>query len=550
MYTTGERDRMNRLLFEKTNEITKDRIHKIDVRRIILVSVSFCFLQTCAVGSILERYGYLDLHEWWKCVLAVCLTPLLSIILQWAFKWMESQLIYDKKIIKVSRKELFGWSIFLFVAWGITLLGVYPGFFVYDAGDELNQILSHQFSTHHPLLHVLYLGEIIQVGYKVWGTYNAGICSFFLIQMSFFVITITYVFYKMCLFGFHKYVCRGMMIFMGLFPIVPMFVLCSCKDSIFSLIFLLWTVTTYEWWNQPNKWCTVRWGIWAVLMCLVRNNAIYALVITGICMVLIMKKYRKRLVIMLFGVIGIALIVSYMLAWGLHAQAGGNQELLTVPIQQLARTYQLDRTVFEQQEEALLLSYLPEKNLARYTPKLSDGVKVGFQNDMYEQNPEEFWKLWISIGMKAPLSYLNAWLMTSYGFWYPDASVDVYRGNVVYTFTYEDNSYFGYETEQPGTRESKIPWIDAFYRKLSLEVWKEKIPVVAQLFSMGCMFWVYIGIIVFMLLRRGIQSIMPYSLVFWMIATLMLGPTYLPRYVFFLWLIIPFMIGDAFVKEG
>lgn len=541
---------MNRLLFENTKEITKDRIHKIDGQSVILWSVSFCFLQTCAVGSILERYGYLNLHEWWKCVIAVCLTSLLSFVLHCVFEWIENHQLYNRKCCTVSKKELLSWSIFLFVAWGIVLLGVYPGFFVYDAGDELNQVITCQFSTHHPLLHVLYLGEIIQAGYHIFGNYNAGIFCFFLIQMSIFIISVMYVFYKMYSFGFHRYVCRGMIIFMGFFPVIPMFVLCSCKDSIFSLIFLLLIVTTYEWWNQPGKWCRCRWIVWAVLMCLLRNNAIYALVIAGFFLVLFMKPYRKQLVVMLVGVIGSTILISYMLAGSLHAKTGGKQELLTVPIQQLARTYQLDRTVFTVEEEELLLSYLPEKYVARYTPKLSDGVKVGFQNEPYQQNSRDFWKLWLRIGLKAPLSYLNAWMMTSYGFWYPDASVDVYRGNVVYTFTYGDSSYFGYETEQPGVRESKISWIDEFYRKLSLEVWKEKIPVIAQVFSMGCMFWVYIGIMTFLILRRGIKSVMPYSLIFWMIATLMLGPTYLPRYVFFLWLVIPFMLGDAFVKES
>ena len=57
-------------------------------------------------------------------------------------------------------------------------------------------------------------------------------------------------------------------------------------------------------------------------------------------------------------------------------------------------------------------------------------------NEKYAQNPLDFWKLWISTGSKAPVSYINAWLMTSYGFWYPDTVIDVYEGNIVYTFTY------------------------------------------------------------------------------------------------------------------
>ncbi len=37
-------------------------------------------------------------------------------------------------------------------------LAQFPGFFVYDAQEELNEVLTRSFSTHHPLLHVLLLG--------------------------------------------------------------------------------------------------------------------------------------------------------------------------------------------------------------------------------------------------------------------------------------------------------------------------------------------------------------------------------------------------------
>lgn len=45
----------------------------------------------------------------------------------------------------------------------------------------------------------------------------------------------------------------------------------------------------------------------------------------------------------------------------------------------------------------------------------------------------------------------------SYGFWYPDTVIDVYSDNSVFTFTYKDSSYFGYEVEEPGFRDSRIP---------------------------------------------------------------------------------------------
>ena len=56
------------------------------------------------------------------------------------------------------------------------------------------------------------------------------------------------------------------------------------------------------------------------------------------------------------------------------------------------------------------------------------------------------------------------------------ATENRFVGAIDGTFTYDKNSYFGYETEAPGVRESKIPVIDELYRKLSLEIYKERIP--------------------------------------------------------------------------
>ena len=63
------------------------------------------------------------------------------------------------------------------------LLAEFPGFFTYDAQEELNEVLTRTFSTHHPLLHVLLLGGTIALVHKVTGSWNAGIFLYIFIQM-------------------------------------------------------------------------------------------------------------------------------------------------------------------------------------------------------------------------------------------------------------------------------------------------------------------------------------------------------------------------------
>lgn len=128
------------------------------------------------------------------------------------------------------------------------------------------------------------------------------------------------------------------------------------------------------------------------------------------------------------------------------------------------------------------------------------------------------------------MTYLNAWLLTSYGYWYPDAVINVYRGNKLFTFTYQDSSYFQFETEPPGTRESKFPVLEEFYRKLSLELYQQKIPVVSMLFSPGFLFWVYAFLMFYLLWQErngnkgGTERFLPLLLVGVLWLTAVIGP--------------------------
>ena len=171
-------------------------------------------------------------------------------------------------------------------------------------------------------------------------------------------------------------------------------------------------------------------------------------------------------------------------------------------------------------------------------------MKIHFNNQAYAADRGSFWRLWAKWGMENPFSYVNAWLMTSYGFWYPDTVIDVYRGNTVFTFTYEDSSYFGYEVEEPGTRESKLPWLSELYRKLSLEIFQQRIPVVSMLFSPGFLFWVWAFCLCFWCYQARPEKVLPYLPIVFCYLTVLLGPTYLVRYVVYLWAALPALLAE------
>ena len=449
---------------------------------------------------------------------------------------------------KIDRFAVSGSFFFLILCWLPVFLAVYPGFFVYDAQDEYVQVATRVFSTHHPLVHVLLLGGIICGVHKLTDSYNLGIACYMIVQMLLVAGGFTFVLSYLRRKKVSPVLRLVSLLYLGLFPTVVMFTLCSAKDALFTLALLLLLVCLLEMGTQEKAfYASGGWQILFVLsgmaMMLLRNNGFYAfLVMIPVLLFLQRKRWQRLLVLTVCAVAG-CLLINGGLKAALHAQSGEYQELLTVPIQQLARTYKYAPEAFSPEDEEILHEILSEEALRLYTPRLSDPVKYRFDNESFAGDKARYAGLWLRVGMKKPLIYLNAWWMTSYGFWYPDTVINVYGGNTVFTFTYRDNSYFGYEVEEPGVRESKIPWLDEVYRKLSLEVWKEKVPVVSWLFSPGAMFWLYAFLFARLLNSRRYEVLYPYLPVFLLWLTVLLGPTYLPRYVVFFWYALPLFLA-------
>ena len=416
---------------------------------------------------------------------------------------------------------------------------------------------------------MLLLGGIVCAVHKITDSYNLGIACYMIVQMAIVSGCFTY----LLLFMRQRKVAKGVrivsLLYFALFPVIVMFTLCSAKDTIFTAALLMLLLSLIELGSDGAAFFASRrkmifFVLSALAMMLFRKNGVYAFaVMTPVLLLYVnkifyggkicsgtdgLKKAGKKPCLRKMGMLlaiifGSYFLINSVLIVALHARNEENQEILTVPIQQLARTYKFNPEVFEPDDVAALHEVLPEEALVLYNPKLSDPVKVHFQNNVYDADRSRYVMLWLKIGLRKPLSYINAWLMNSYGFWYPDTVIDVYSGNTVFTFTYEDSSYFGYEVEEPGFRDSKIPWLDRAYRKLSLEISQEKVPIYSMLYSPGGIFWGIAFVFAYMLYRKKYHIVVPYLMILIVWLTVILGPTYLPRYVLIFWFGLPLFVA-------
>lgn len=505
------------------------------------------FTLSCSLGSRLEACGYVELADWRMWAAMPFLILFFSLLTEGLWRIPESV-----RHVKQQEEENAGGKrgalytfLFFLLVWGIVLLAVYPGFFVYDAQEEFNQVAMRQFTTHHPLLHVVLLGGIVCLGNKIFASYNAGIALYMLFQMALMAGCFTYILSYFRKKGAPAWLRAAGVLYFAFFPVIQMYVLCSAKDTLYSAGMLLTIVLLLQLFREKSGFFSDGKKTALLLLALfsmasMRHNGFYILLLMIPVIILCAGKGgRAKAALTACGALLLYLAVTNVLSFALHAQVQENQEMLTVPIQQLARVYTSSPEVMTEEEKAVLLEVLPREALERYTPKLSDSVKIDFNNAAYSADPSRYWKLWWSVGKKAPAVYLNAWLLTSYGFWYPDAVIDVYRGNTVFTYTYEDSSYFGFETELPGIRDSKIPLLNEWFRRLSLELFQQKVPVISMLFSPGFLFQIYLAGLLFLLRRKQYKTVLAFlpAILNWL--TVILGPTYLVRYVLIFWLALP-----------
>lgn len=493
-------------------------------------------------------------------------------------------------------------------------LAEFPGFFVYDAHDELYEVLTRTFTAHHPLLHVLLLGRTIAFFHKFTGSWNAGIAVYIFLQMLVITAVFSLVLQMLRKFYVPRRVRVICLLFLGLFPTVVMYVLCSAKDGLFSAFLLLLTVFLYLLYRDPEHFLQSRkkaagFVLSALLMMLFRYNGFYSfLVFVPFGIIFLPRTHsslkrpvpsggpseqrcpvssgdrspqrrpadsgepslqrrpalfrqhssrpsrslRLRITAMLLLPVALFLAVNTGMTKILTGpDTKEYQEMLTVPISQLARAYNYQKDVFSKEDILLLHRYLPEENLSRYEPLCTDLLKVGFNNEAFSEDKSSFVKLWLRIGKEAPAVYVNAWLLTSYGYWYPYASLNVYAGRTVYTFTYDESSYFGYEVEKPGTRTSLIPAIDTFFRTISLTRSFQKIPVIRLFFAPAFWFFVFLWQLFFRGFRRRFCGAVCFLPAFLTWLTVLLGPCSLVRYVIFLWFLVPVYFlpfGNTFEK--
>lgn len=438
----------------------------------------------------------------------------------------------------------------LFLCWMPYFLAAYPGFYNYDAMVQVPQALYAEvpYSAHHPLLHTLFMGKIIGLGLSWSGKLNDGIVLYCIVQMIICAVAFAYmVCYVLKITG-RKWLGVLALVYYGLFPILPMFVLSTTKDTLFSVMLQLAVIFLYEMCRNleyffASRWRVIRLTAVMVLMCLLRKNGVYALVCIVPFVIVWGRVYWKKLLLLFGLILGLYLGIDAGLMRALDAVPGSAEEMLSVPMQQLAKVYnEHGAEAFTEEELELIYEGISKEQLLDYNPFLSDHIKNYFDYNVIAANKGAFLTMWLDKGLKYPWTYIKAFLYNTYQAWYPGTFIYSRPGSTE-TYYFDMNMHVGAE------RDTKNYDLLVFCQQIGTEPKYQRIPIVRMLFSVGAMLWVTMFTFCFGIYRRNQPLVLAKGLVLLCCATVFLGPISLVRYYLVLFFGFPVSIGFLFPQR-
>ena len=466
--------------------------------------------------------------------------------------FLENSRLFNREL---SAKSTFFivWTI-IFAAWLPTLLAAFPGMHGYDSVYQVSRYINNSVTSDHPPIHTYFLGFCVVTLGNLFGSNEIGMCIYSVFQM----LCMSAIFSALyCCFIRNRLPALVriliLMVFMFL-PINAIMSVSSTKDVIFSGMFAMSVMMMLQIAEKPDilkskKFCTA-FILVLFAMCIFRNQGIYVLIFGMLFAFVLLRKYFKQLLaITMITVIMFGIYQGPVCSMISEKSPKTLREMMSVPCVQLSRAMIYNDDEISDDEKNLISEYIPKYSAYLVDPGISDVMKNCLDTDRIKENPIEFAKLWIKVGIKCPLTYIDAFARLTIGLWYPDMNyrdAGAYHPYWEYYSTgklvqFDENEYLIIK-QQPVKGFERL---NKFYYKLSYENSYQSMPVISMLFSSGFAVWCLLLYIAICIYRKKYRHLFPAAFITGLLLTLLLGPVVLLRYVYPIMLSVPLLFASA-----
>jgi len=503
---------------------------------LLFVALQICGERIAAAQTLARTPAEL----WGLLVSSVGLAPTAAGL----FARMMQALENRQPLVETAKKRLspravfWGSTVILLLCWLPKLLAFYPGLFTYDISWQYQQYQYWELNTHHPLLHTLMVGGFCDLGWHLFGYPVKGLFLYTVFQMVVMAMAMASAIHLLYRHRAPTWLCVLLLVMDGVLPFHSLLVISSTKDTLFGGAVLYLSVVLAEMIWDRDALRNPRWMIRFVLaqaaVGLMRNNGfvcIAAIILVGAVGLIRHWPAARRLLAL--GLCGLVVYgaSSAGLKAATNAQSGHIREMLSVPLQQLARTY----TLTDDPAREEIAQWIP--NVHQYSPNLADMVKDTFQAE--GKDLPAFFALWAEVGLRHPILYADSMLTTGRGFYHIDAEC---TGQYLETRFHTDEARWM-------VPDSRWPELQEVMRRLYSNNEYARIPFYSTLLSPAL--WAWMMLLAFgaaLYLRNHAVSLAGFAS-FALYLTILLSPCVMARYVYPLMLTGPFLLGGLLVRQ-
>ncbi len=485
-----------------------------------------------------------------QILMALCAFLLLGILL---LNFMHFLNVLSNKVQLAEKKKLSNKWFFLFVFftllvfWGLCWLTYFPGISFNDMYYILLKPV--HMSIQHPFFYNMLLAGLVKLGEGFFGSINGGVALYCFVQLIVAALTVAYCIHWMRKKSSPWLFTLAVMLY---FIFTPFFAAASVfitKDTFFGVIVMLFVPLLYDLWESDGQllknWRYVlKLSAVSIVTVLIRNNGIYVLLALALFMVLFFLKKRKALIkgFTLYALLGILLPVflsSGAMRWIVKG-APYFQESIAIPLQQIARTVVKNSDQIPPDQEEFIYSIYPkEAYLEHYSPMSVDTLKWSTNPHadagrfFLQGNKKAFLLNWAKLIPKNFSTYVEAYLMETYGYWSISSTNDTLLPS-----SYKKLEELGIYNQQiwPDTMQKTM---ESFYRS-NYAMLRE-----------GNLFWLTLLFFLFVLISKSPKKIIAFIPVMAVWFTLMISApvAFSIRYVYPFTYSLPFLVYISLMQN-
>lgn len=436
-----------------------------------------------------------------------------------------------------------GFVVFLLLVlcWTPVWLAFYPGSFSADSLTQFYSYYNEEPYAHHPLLHTAMLGGLMMLGIDLhpegYATYGLAIyCG---VQLLLLAACVAYGCWWMKRRRAPVWMRVLVTLLFAIGPFYAPWAFCAQKDVLFGALVMLFCLQVIDLWQFGMKPVRIIFFvIIALLMMFMRNNGVYALSLLIPFAIWWARKGRRiATAVLLIACAAIYLVGNNAVISYLEAEKGSKVEILSIPLQQMARTLRDNPDSIELDEDCVIENIYLESDPAEiYHPQISDPVKWAVDYDMLDESIPDLLSLWARMGVQNVKPYAEAFLVQNLPYYLP-------YSDMLYNFDMTVKQIEWFPIEQ----ESFYPEIRRVYEEYDQTLSFLGIPGTRLLSDTAFFVWLCLLGFVYAVYRReyGCMAAFGFLIAIWI--TCLLGPVAIMRYMLGLFYAVPLLLAYLLV---